>query len=189
MKLFQNVAAQGESWDPQSWAFLKIKMNKPSNQKPTPKLKRNLKKFQVDKDEEIVSGPIILGCFSCKMQHVANQGGSGLLLSPKCEEAAHTSSCLEIQQMVWWEWLLLISQYSYICMYIYTHLWVYIDIDCFSIPWYQKATFFGVTWSPRKAETDYTPVYCFFWAIPGIGPCIPHWCPAQLRGLKGKCKV
>lgn len=98
MRLFQNVAAQDESWDPSSWAFLKIKTNKSLNQKPTPNLKRNLQKFQIDKEEAIGSSPIILGCFSCKMQHFANQEGSGLLLSPKCEKAAHASSCLEIQQ-------------------------------------------------------------------------------------------
>lgn len=72
---------------PLSWFYLKTKTIKP-NQKLTPKLKWNLQNFQIHKDEVLVSGPIILGCFSCKMYHVANSRRLWAAVILKCEEAA-----------------------------------------------------------------------------------------------------
>lgn len=74
------------------------------------------------------------------------------------------ASCPETWQVGWWEWLLLIRQYSHDNMFIYTHLWVSIDTDHFCIPWCHKATFWGVTWALREAEMVHLSAGCFLWA-------------------------
>lgn len=53
--------------------------NQQSKKSPT-KIKQNYQKFQIQEGEDIVSGRVILGCFSCKMQHGANRGALGCYL-------------------------------------------------------------------------------------------------------------
>lgn len=78
----------------------------------------------------------------------------------------------------------------YVHTHIHKHLWVYIDIDHFSMPWCQKSHIFGCHMNPQESrDRVYLSVLLpLFELISGIRPGVPQQC-GQLRGLKEQCKV
>lgn len=106
----------GWELSPLSWVCLKTKTNQqtknpPQNWKETSKISRYTRK-------QLFQAPLFWAAFLVKCNMLPTKRALDCSNSKVWGSCSARGMC--IRQMVWWEWLLLISQYSYICMYIYT---------------------------------------------------------------------